>query len=104
MFRPATIAEVTELFEDSLRRLHPEHRAAIESARVAPRELPVADSPGEYVVAVAAFGDMLLYWSDVEEGWELERPDHEGGIGSRGCNQFELTHLMYQMLGDPNAV
>lgn len=103
MFHPATIAEVTGLLEDALPKLHSEHRAALERARIAPRELSVADSPGEYVVAIASFGDKLLYWSDVEEGWELERPDDEGGIVSRGCNQFELTHVMYQTLGDPNA-
>jgi hypothetical protein len=103
MFRSATIPEVIDLLEDGLGSLHSAHRMALERARITPRKLPVADSPGEFVVAVAAFGDKLLYWSDVEEGWELERPDNQGGIVSRGCNQFELGDVMYQTLA-PNAV
>jgi len=104
MSRSTTIPEVTDLLEDALQTLDAAHRAALEKARITPRELPVADSPGEFVVAVAAFGDKLLYWSDVEEGWELERPNSQGGIVSRGCNQFELGHVMHQTLGSPNAV
>jgi hypothetical protein len=104
MIRSATIPEVIDLLEDGLRTLHPAHRAVLQNARIAPRELAVADSPGEFVIAVAAFGDKLLYWSDVEEGWELQSPDSHGGIASRGSNQFELGHVMYQAIGSPNAV
>lgn len=49
------------------------------------------------MVAVAAFGDKLLYWSDIEEGWELAVPSSCGSIESRGCNQFELKHVLDQL-------
>ena len=26
-----------------------------------------------------------------------------GNIASRGCNQYELRHVLYRALGDPNA-
>jgi hypothetical protein len=37
------------------------------------------------------------------KGVELEAPDDRGNIASRGCNQFELRHLLYQVLGDPDT-
>ncbi len=103
MFRATTIAEVVKFLENDMASLHPKHRVALERARISPRKLPVSDSSGEYVVAIAALGDKVLYWSDVEEGWEIETPDSSGSIPSRGCNQFELRHVMYQVLGDPDA-
>ncbi|WP_334409967.1 hypothetical protein [Bradyrhizobium sp. AZCC 1721] len=83
--------------------LHPQHRAALEGALIRPRTAGVSDCPGEFVVVVAVLDDKLLYWSDVEEGWELEVPDARGNIASRGCNQFELRHVLYQVFGDPDA-
>jgi hypothetical protein len=83
--------------------LHPQHRAALESALIDPRTVGVSDSPEEFVVAVAVLDKKLLYWSDLEEGWELEAADGRGNIASRGCNQFDLRHLLHQVFGDPNA-
>jgi hypothetical protein len=83
--------------------LHPQHRVALESALIRPRAVGVSDSPGEFVVAVAVLDEKLLYWSDIEEGWELEVPDGRGNIASRGCNQFELQHVLHQVFGDPDA-
>jgi hypothetical protein len=60
-------------------------------------------APGEFVVAVAVLDEKLLYWSDIEEGWELEAPDGRGNIASRGCNQFELRHVLYRVFGGPGA-
>jgi hypothetical protein len=83
--------------------LHPQYRAALERALIDPRTVNMSSSPRGFVVAVAILDEKLLYWSDVEEGWELEAPDVRGNITSRGCNQFELGHLLYQVCGDPNA-
>jgi hypothetical protein len=100
----AEIAEVMALFKLAKATLRRRHLDALERALIAPRALAVEDSPGEFVVAVAAFGESLLYWSDVEEGWELAIPSQAGTIPSRGCNQFELGHVLYQVVGPANAV
>jgi hypothetical protein len=78
MHRNAHADEVLSLLLQAMSALHAPHKAALERALIAPRYLAVEDSPGESVVAVAAFGRELLYWSDVEEGWELAIPS-EGG-------------------------
>ncbi len=83
--------------------LHPAHRAALERALIRPRTVGVSGPPGGFVVAVAVLDEKLLYWSDIEEGWEIEAPDGRGNITSRGCNQFELRHVLYQVFGDPDA-
>jgi hypothetical protein len=83
--------------------LHPQHRVALESALIRPRIVGTSDSPGEFVVAVAVLDEKLLYWSDLEEGWELEAPDGRGNIPSRGCNQYELGHVLHQVFGAPTA-
>ena len=69
---------------------------------IRPVQIPVLRYPGEAVWAVAKHEDKFLYWSDVEDGWELEALQPNGGIQNRGCNQFELHHIMYQLFGDPD--
>lgn len=103
MWRRAEMSEVMSLFELGMKSLHPDHRRALEKSRTPPRWIAVADCPGEAVVAVAAIQGKLLYWSDVEGGWELEAVGPDGTIESRGCNQFELQHIARQAFGEPGA-
>ena len=103
MSRDEEIAEVLTYLNNDKVALVPTHQDALEKALISPLKLSVADSPGEFVVAVAAFGSKLLYWSDIEEGWELASVDGQKKISTRGCNQFELGHIMYQLFGDPYA-
>ena len=46
----------------------------------------------------------FLYWSDIEDGWELEALQAGGALEDRGCNQFELQHIMYKLFGDPDQM
>lgn len=102
-WRPATLEEVQRLLAEGIAALHPLHRAQFSTIQIDPRRIPVADSPGEFVFAVARHQAKLLYYSDIEDGWELEAPNASGGIDARGCNQFELTDVMRQIFGDPGA-
>jgi hypothetical protein len=97
------IAEVLALLNTDTRTLHPKHRVALERARIAPRKILVADDPGAFVIAVANLDDKLLYWSEIEEGWELKLPNEAGSITSRGNNQYDLSHVLYQALGEPDT-
>lgn len=100
-WRPATYEEVESLLEEEIAELNPAHRARFETMRVPFRKVPVDTHPGATVVVVAEHDGKILYYSDVEEGWEIEPPTASGGISERGCNQFELTHIMWRLLGDP---
>ena len=103
MWKRAEIHEVVAILEQEMKSLHPEHRASLEKTLIPPRRIAVKDCPGESVVAVASVAGKLLYWSDIEEGWELEEPNSGGGIESRGCSQFELAHITHQAFGVPSA-
>lgn len=65
------------------------------------RQIPVRACPDEFVWVVGEYEGKVLYWSDVEEGWELGQADAGGGVEERGANQLDLAYLMRQIFGDP---
>jgi len=93
---------VTE-FEKELVTLDSLDREVLEPLRVSPRRVPVDDCPGETVVVVAEHDGQILYWSDVELGWELEVPSPSGGVSARGASQFDLSHIAYRLRSSPPA-
>jgi hypothetical protein len=102
-WKPESRHEVEQLFTQELALLHASHRAHFNSILVPIRSVPISSAPGESVYVVAEHNGRLLYWSDIEAGWEVESPDKNGGIGKRGSNQFELCHIAHQLFGEPNA-
>ena len=94
-------ADVKALLARDVATLHPSHRAAFDSIKIEARVVPVESSHGETVVVVAECEGRVLYWSDIEEGWELASLTERGGIPARGSNQFELSHIMWQVFGAP---
>jgi hypothetical protein len=102
MWEPLTVEEIGEALAQGMSELNSSHLKIFQSIRVSLRKAPVASSPGEFVYVVAEYQGKVLYYSDIEEGWELECPNADGGIEMRGCNQFELTHVMHQTFGAPN--
>ena len=102
-WRAAVRDEIEGLVEAEVAVLHPRHRFIFDAMRVPLRQVPVAGDSGEHVYVVAEHQGKILYFSDVEDGWEITEPDEYGGIAERGCNQFQLRHIMWQMFGDPDA-
>ncbi len=103
-WRPATQREVEQLLEEAFDDLYPQHQIQFNAMRVPIRPISVADTPGEFVFIVAEHNHAVLYWSDIEAGWEIERLNATGGINTRGSSQFELHHIMHQLLGDPERL
>ena len=98
---PASEREVEELLSQALATVHPSHRARFELIRVPFRRIPVSDDPGAHVIVVAEFEQRVLYYSDIEDGWEWDSLNSTGGIDRRGCNQFKLSHVLHHAFGDP---
>ena len=100
---PTTSEIVQALLKQEVRDLHPEHACHFEDMRVPLRSVPVGDSVWGSVFVVAEHHGKILHWSDIDEGWELEEPTSNGGIPNRGCSQFELKHIMFQLFGNPDV-
>ena len=92
---PATRDQVTHFLAEEAASLDVEDRAKLESLLVPPYQIPVADYPGEFVWVVGKYKGRVLYWSDVEEGWELDPVNEFGGIDSRGTSQFPLSYIIF---------
>ena len=103
-WRPATREEVERILADEMKSLSVAERARFEPLRVTPRPVPVESSPNEFVYVVAEYQGKVLYWSDIEGGWELEPLDPSGAITERGSNQFELKHIIFQLFGELDAL
>ena len=97
----ASVEWVVGRFRAEVEQLHPFHQDLLRPLLVAPYTVAVEAHPGETVVVVAEHAGSVLYWSDVEEGWELEPLTESGGISDRGCNQFELRHIAHRLFGAP---
>ena len=96
-WRPTAREEVESILAQELESLPPAYRAHFERIRVAPRKAAVTSAPDEFVYVIAEHQGKVLYWSDIDEGWELEALDSFGGIAQRGSNQYELRNVMLQL-------
>jgi hypothetical protein len=100
---PLTKGDIELRLAREIAELAPGHRARFTAIAVPLRAVAVLDSPGESVFVVAEHADRIIYWSDIEEGWECEAPNGSGGIDHRGCNQFKLSHVAHQLFGEADA-
>ena len=48
----------------------------------------------ESALIVAELPTGLLYFEDVEEGFEIGTPGPDGVLPDQGCNQLELAHVL----------
>jgi NADPH-dependent 7-cyano-7-deazaguanine reductase QueF-like protein len=90
-WKPATIEEVQQIVERDLANCSREQVTLFEKYRVQPRLAPIVRSGNrESVVVVAQRGEEVIYWEDVEEGFEVSSVDSSGKILDPGCNQNDL--------------
>ena len=96
-WKPASVEWVHAHLREELGRLPSAHRRELEGLLVDPYSIPVESHPGESVVVVAEVRDQVLYWSDIEDGWELAPLTPAGGISERGSSQLELGYVARQL-------
>lgn len=87
----ATIEAVNKLVADDLSLCDPQQVATFEQYAVQPYLAPIVRYGNtETVVVVARRGNEVIYWEDVEEGFNSSPIDADGRILEHWCNQDEL--------------
>jgi len=94
-WKPATIEEVNQIVARDLERCDAEQLAVFEKYRVTPFLASIerygrADS----VVVVARNHDRVIYYEDVEEGFNVAPISHDGRVLEHWCNQDYLGYAL----------
>ena len=90
-WQPATVDEVRQIVNRDLKACDARQLTAFEKYSVEPYIAPIVRyGKRECVVVVARKANEVIYWEDVEEGFNLSPVDAEGQILEHWCNQDEL--------------
>ena len=94
-WQPITVVEIEALVADQFPNCSPAQQIALASYRVPFYSVPFQRSRAlEQVFVVAELPSGLLYYDDVEEGFEVGVLDADGILQDHGCNQLELTYAL----------
>lgn len=91
----ATVNDVREIVHRDLAACDAEQTATFEKYSVEPYVAPIIRHERmEGVVVVARKGNDVIYWEDIEEGFNVSPIDREGKILEHWCNQDELAFAL----------
>lgn len=94
-WRPATVEEVKQIVHQDLKTFDDAQLAAFEKYSVKPYIAPIVRyGRNETVVVVARKQDQVIYWEDIEEGFNVSPINVEGKILEHWCNQDELAFAL----------
>jgi hypothetical protein len=97
-WKPADVDELRSLVAAQLNECSEDQRHLFERHRVEFYPVPICRMGStEQVLVIAEFGNRVLYYEDIEEGFELAALDPQGAVPFQGCNQFELHHVLAQL-------
>lgn len=98
--QPATIEEVSEIVARDLKNCDTEQLAAFDKYRVEPFSAPIVRyGQTETVVVVARNGDQVIYYEDVEDGFNVSPISIHGQVLEHWCNQDELRLALNAWIG-----
>lgn len=98
MWEPITVEALEEIVARQLDACTGDQRAAFAAYRVPFYPVPLHRFGGrEEALVVAVLPQGLLYFEDVEEGFEIGVLGEDGALPDQGCGQFEITHILYQL-------
>jgi hypothetical protein len=94
-----TVKELESLIATQLANCSPDQQQLFERFKVAPRLTPIdRDGNIESVFVVAQVRDLVMYYEDVEEGFNISLLSPDGSIGSPGHEQWELRHALRHLV------
>ena len=97
-WKPITKEELERELEAQCDDLSPEEMRYFSSIRV-PLESVKIDRNGsiENVYIVARQQQIVIFYEDVEEGFEITKLNSQGVIDEYGANQFTIRHVINQL-------
>ncbi|HRE18818.1 MAG TPA: hypothetical protein PLW86_17395 [Rhodocyclaceae bacterium] len=97
MHRPISVAELEAIVTNQLAECTASQQAAFAQYRVPFYQLPLHRfGQIETAFVVAHLPNGILYFEDVEEGFEISSLGKDGALPDQGCSQFELRHVLTQ--------
>jgi len=99
-WRSITEAELLELIEAEVAVLTPARSSVWNRVRITPEKWqlsPEGDLGGEFWV-VGLHDGRAIWFNDIEEGFDWSPFSERGALLEYGANQFELTHVMQQLI------
>ena len=96
-WQPITEQELQELVLDQLTRCTPGQQRAFLNHRVPTYKVPIHRIGGvEQVFVVAQLPNGLVYFEDVEDGFDVGSLGSDGALSAASSNQRELCHVLAQ--------
>ena len=96
-WQPITVSELEAIVAKQLLACSLKQQAAFAAYRVPFYPVPLSRLGSiESALVVAELPTGLLYFEDVEEGFEIGTLDSSGVLPDQGCNQLDLTHVLYR--------
>ena len=94
-WEPISAAELDELVAHQLSECPPKLVAVFEAHRVPPFQAPILrNGRMEAVFVVARKGNEVMYFEDVEDGFNFSPLSPDGQILEHWCNQTELKYAL----------
>ena len=94
-WEPITKQDLAALIMRQLDDCTAEQRDLFATYCVPMREAPIERfGKSESVLIVAQHGNTVIYYEDVEEGFNISLLASDGSIASPGCEQWTLCHAM----------
>jgi hypothetical protein len=94
-----TREELDDLIKTQLTGCSPEQRSFFENCAVVPYLVPIyRRGRAESVFVLAKANGVVLYYEDVEEGFNISPLSHDGSIASPGYEQWELGHALEHLV------
>ena len=100
-WHPVTVAELEAIVERQLSQCSLLQKAAFEAFRVPFYPVPIHRLGSlEQVLVVAHLPTGLLYFEDVEDGFDVGCLDIDGALAPTTCDQLDLKHVLSKL--EPN--
>jgi hypothetical protein len=96
-WKPITDEEFTALFAEQYGELDSEERYVLERYRVSPWKAIIRrteQAGDEHVFVVAQTTGGVLYYDDVENGFNVSCIDNSGRLTTPGCSQYTLQEAV----------